>query len=97
MAVFVKRSHDFFSLRGERRKQGRCVGAIPNEQRDARGMAATMDHSNIRGLVTAFHLFFAGLPRSDFGDRPLRDARSKNPRIPLIDPAHRVATRVSSP
>src|SRR5690348_11420240 len=27
-------------------------------------MAATMDHSNIRGLGTAFHLFFAGLPRS---------------------------------
>jgi hypothetical protein len=71
---------------------GLCEGAIPNEQRDARGMAATMDHSNIRGLDTALHLFFAGLPRSDFGDHPLSDARSKNPRIPLIDPAHRVAS-----
>src|SRR6185312_2334172 len=27
-------------------------------------MAATMDHSDIRGLATAFHLFLAGLPRS---------------------------------
>ena len=67
------------------------MGAIPNEQRDAREMAAMVDHSNIRGLGTAFHLFFAGLPRSDFGDHPM-DARSKNPRIPLIDPAHCVAS-----
>jgi hypothetical protein len=27
-----------------------------------------MDHSDIRGLVTAFHHFFAGLPRSRNGD-----------------------------
>jgi hypothetical protein len=31
-------------------------------------MAATMDLSSIRGLVTAFHLFLAGLPRSEEGD-----------------------------
>src|ERR1700758_1091147 len=31
-------------------------------------MAATIDHSSIRGLVTAFHLFLAGLPRSEIGD-----------------------------
>jgi len=31
-------------------------------------MAATMDHSDIRGLGTALHLFFAGLPRSRIGD-----------------------------
>jgi len=27
-----------------------------------------MDHSSIRVLGNAFHLFFAGLPRSDNGD-----------------------------
>ena len=59
----------------------------PNRKRDAREMAAAMDHSDIRGLATAFHLFLAGLPRSrdwdrmwlgvrndathDMGDRPL--------------------------
>ena len=36
----------------------------PKRERDAGGMAATMDHSDIRGLGTAFHLFLAGLPRS---------------------------------
>jgi len=91
MAVFVKRSRNYFSRCRDCVEQDQCLGAIPNEQRDARGMAATMDHSNIRGLGTALHLFFAGLPRSDFGDHPSQDARSKNPRIPLIDPAHRVA------
>jgi hypothetical protein len=40
------------------------MSTTPNEQRDARAMAATMDHSDIRGLATAFHLFLAGLPRS---------------------------------
>src|SRR5713101_7128301 len=34
------------------------------------GMAATMDHSDIRGLGTALHLFLAGLPRSRYGDHP---------------------------
>src|SRR5258708_36107840 len=33
-------------------------------------MAATMDHSDIRGLGTALHLFLAGLPRSRNGDHP---------------------------
>src|SRR6202453_4381310 len=33
-------------------------------------MAATMDHSSIRGLGTALHLFLAGLPRSEIGDHP---------------------------
>ena len=31
-------------------------------------MAATMDHSSIRALGSAFPHFFAGLPRSDSGD-----------------------------
>src|SRR5690349_18460381 len=39
-------------------------------------MAATMDHSDIRGLATAFHLFLAGLPRSRSWDHR-RDARIK--------------------
>src|SRR5437879_10444077 len=39
-------------------------------------MAATMDHSDIRGLATAFHLFLAGLPRSRDWDHH-RDARIK--------------------
>ena len=69
-------------------------GATPNEQRDARAMAATMDHSDIRGLGTAFHLFLAGLPRSSRGDHHV-DAHIKRPRIPLIVPAHRVADWVS--
>jgi hypothetical protein len=38
--------------------------ATPNKQRDVRAMAATMDHSDIRVLGNALHLFFAGLPRS---------------------------------
>jgi len=32
------------------------------EQRDAQAVLATMDHADIRGLVTAFHLSVAGLP-----------------------------------
>src|ERR1700722_9342371 len=46
------------------------VKATPNEERDVRVMAATMDHSSIRALIGAFPHFFAGLPRSDCGDRP---------------------------
>lgn len=53
-------------------------------------MAATMDHSSIRGLATAFHLFFAGLPRSEDGDHPygmptqnFRGFPSSFPRIAL--------------
>ena len=46
------------------------MSATPNRERDAWGMAATMDHSSIRGLGTAFHLFLAGLPRSEIGDHP---------------------------
>src|ERR1700691_1820901 len=46
------------------------MSVTPNGERDAWGMAATMDHSDIRGLGTALHLFFAGLPRSRSGDHP---------------------------
>ena len=45
-------------------------------KRDAQEMAATMDHSDIRGLATAFHLFLAGLPRSRNWDQH-RDALIK--------------------
>src|ERR1700722_12141202 len=44
------------------------MGVTPNQKRDARVMAATMDHSSIRALGSAFPHFFAGLPRSDSGD-----------------------------
>ena len=64
MSGQVKRRHRLFS-------RGRdCLSPIgeasvaPKRERDAREMAATMDHSDIRGLATAFHLFLAGLPRS---------------------------------
>ena len=36
---------------------------------------ATMDHADIRGLVTALHRSVAGLPRSRIGDHPHGDAR----------------------
>src|SRR6266436_1921949 len=44
--------------------------SVPHRTSNAtRGsMAATMDHSDIRGLGTALHLFLAGLPRSSVGD-----------------------------
>lgn len=32
------------------------------EQRDAQTVLATMDHADIRGLITALHLSVAGLP-----------------------------------
>src|SRR6266853_3596262 len=51
--------------------------------RDARAFAATMDHADIRGLVTAFHLSVAGLPRSSVGDHHV-DAHIARSRIPLI-------------
>ena len=37
-------------------------GKQAQEQRDAQTVLATMDHADIRGLVTAFHLSVAGLP-----------------------------------
>jgi hypothetical protein len=46
------------------------LSVTPNGEREAWGMAATMDHSSIRGLGTALHLFLAGLPRSEIGDHP---------------------------
>ena len=49
-----------------------------------------MDHADIRGLATAFHLSVAGLPQSSVGDHPM-DAHISCSRIPLIGPRHRVA------
>lgn len=42
---------------GARQREGQA-----QEQRDAQTALATMDHADIRGLVTAFHLSVAGLP-----------------------------------
>jgi len=41
---------------------GICTGGQAQEQRDAQTALATMDHADIRGLVTALHLSVAGLP-----------------------------------
>ena len=93
MACVVKYGCGGFSRHHERSKQREFGGhRTSNATRGA--MAATIDHSDIRGLGTAFHLFFAGLPRSRVGDHRV-DARIKLPRIPLIEPAHRVAGSVS--
>lgn len=43
---------------------------VPKPERDARSVAATMDHSDVRGLATASHHFFAGRRRSRNGDHP---------------------------
>jgi len=53
---------------------------------------ATMDQSDIGGLVTAFHRSVAGLPRSSVGDHRV-DAHVELPRVPLIVFARRVADR----
>src|SRR5882672_12450413 len=69
MATNVKRSHGLFS-RDHEHGLHTGMSVTPNGERDAWGMAATMDHSDIRGLGTALHLFLAGLPRSEIGDHP---------------------------
>src|SRR6202140_5354072 len=69
MAAFVKRRHGLFSWDHEHGLRTQ-LSVTPNGERDAWGMAATMDHSDIRGLSTALHLFLAGLPRSRSGDHP---------------------------
>ena len=55
-------------------------------------LMATMDHSDIRGLVTALHRYVAGLPRSRIGDHRV-DAHVDLSRIPLIVFARRVSGR----
>jgi len=67
MAAFVKRRHSLFS-RDHEHGLRTVLSVTPNGEREAWGMAATMDHSSIRGLGTALHLFLAGLPRSEIGD-----------------------------
>jgi hypothetical protein len=69
MAAFVKRRHSLFSWDHEHGLRT-VLSVTPNGEREAWGMAATMDHSSIRGLGTALHLFLAGLPRSKGGDHP---------------------------
>ena len=53
---------------------------------------ATMDHSDIRGLVTALHRYVTGLPLSKVGDHRV-DAHVELSRIPLIVFARRVSSR----
>jgi hypothetical protein len=68
-----------------------CSARYTDEERDAQAVRlTTMDHADIRGLATAFHLSVAGLPQSSVGDHPM-DAHISCSRIPLIGPGHRVA------
>jgi hypothetical protein len=53
----------------------------PQGEHDAREALATIDHADMRGLVTAFHLSVAGLPRSSIGDHP-KDTHITCSRIP---------------
>jgi len=71
------------------------VRLTPNQQRDTRAIFATMDHSDIKGLVTVIYLFFA--EQSRFSSRDQRKvARIKVSRVSLIVPAYRVADWVFS-
>jgi len=49
---------------------------------------ATIDHSDIRGLATALHLFFARLPRSSNGGHPgvthVKLVEDSSPRSPAL-------------
>ena len=76
MSGDVKRRHGVFSRKHERLSGVEVESVTPKRKRDAQEMAATMDHSDIRGLATAFHLFLAGLPRSRSWDHH-KDARIK--------------------
>jgi hypothetical protein len=89
MAASVKRSHSIFSRDQEHVVAHTDMSVTPNGERDAWGMAATMDHSDIRGLGTALHLFLSGLPRSKDRDHP-EGCSLKNSRIPLIGLTRRV-------
>ena len=66
----------------------------PNEQRDARRMSTTMDHSSIRVLANAFPHSSRGCLALITEINSLRNAHSKRSRIPLIVSAHRVADSV---
>src|SRR5438132_794192 len=76
MAADVKQRHGLFS-RSHEHGLRTGMSVTPNGERDAWGMAATMDHSDIRGLGTALHLFLAGLPRSRSGGHPKNGVRSE--------------------
>jgi hypothetical protein len=85
--MFVKRVRVFltiFLIRMLRVNESTMQGT-----RDAGAFAATMDHVDIRGLITAIHLSVAGLPRSKVGDHHA-DAHIALSRIPLVVLAPRV-------
>ena len=62
---------------------------IPKKERDAQVKLATPDQSDIRGLATAFHHFFAGLPSSRNGDHPRKSGSGWNSAQIVEDPSHR--------
>ena len=59
LAIFFTYFHSFMSSK-------RCSHRTGNATHGS--FEATMDHSDIRGLVTALHCSVAGLPRSSIGD-----------------------------
>src|ERR1700687_5174053 len=74
----------FFAMMIWRNKQA-------DEQRDAQTVMATMDHADIRGLVTDTSSVRRGAAYTLGSGIIARDAHIAGSRIPLIGPAHRVA------
>ena len=72
----------------------RVEEATAHETRDAKAMVGDDDQTDIRGLVTAFELSVAGLPRSRVGDHHA-DAHVVLSRIPLSVLTHRVTRALS--
>lgn len=66
-----------------------------DEQRDAQAIVATMDHADIRGLVTDTSSVRRGAAYTLGSGIIARDAHLAVSRIPLIGPAHRVAPPLS--
>jgi hypothetical protein len=62
MAIFVKRRHGLLSRDNHEHRLRTGMSVTPNSERDEWRMAPTMDHSDIRGLGAALHLFLAELP-----------------------------------
>src|SRR5881396_2461848 len=65
-----------------------------DEQRDAQAVMTTMDHADIRGLVTDTTSVRRGAAYTLKSGIIAMDAHIGRSRIPLIGPAHRVAPPV---
>ena len=70
--LFWQQKRNRFTLNHEEMKGMSRIGRVTrNEQNQARAIFATMDHSDIRELATALHLFFAGLSGARKADHPM--------------------------